>query len=190
MPLVFDDLHRMASRYLSKEAEGHLLQSTALVNEVLLKLLKCKSLAWENRKHFYGFVANQMRNTLVDCARERDRKKRGSGARHSSLEEALSVAESRYLDLVALDDALNDLEEVDKDARLVVELRFFVGLTLQQIADISGVSLMTVRRRWGRARVWLYRELSVAGKLSEPQPASEVVAGEAPARQDDPVLGG
>ena len=178
IPLVFDDLHRMASRYLSKEVEGHLLQSTALVNEVLLQLLKRKNLAWENRRHFFGFVANQMRNTLVDCARATDSRKRGSGARHSTLDEALTAAESRHLDLVALDDALNDLEEVDEEARLVVELRFFVGLTLQQIADISGVSLTTARRRWERARIWLYRELSAAGKISESQPESEVVVGE------------
>ncbi len=187
MPLVFDDLHRMASRYLSKEAGGHLLQSTALVNEVLLQLLRRKNLAWESRRQFYGFVANQMRHTLVDYARQRDRKKRGAGARHSSLEEAVSVAESRHLDLVALDDALSDLEEVDPEARLVVELRFIVGLKLQEIADVLGVSLMTVRRRWGRARIWLYRELSAAGKISEPRPASEVVADAV--RPDDFTVG-
>ncbi len=175
MPLVFDDLRRMASRYLNKEAQGHILQSTALVNEVLIKLLKRRSLDWKDRKQFFGFVANQMRNTLVDYARLRDREKRGSGACHSTLDEAMAVVDSRHLDLVALDDALKDLAEVDPEARSVVELRFIVGLKQTEIAEILGVSKMTVRRRWRKARIWLYRELSVAGGIDESRSTSRAV---------------
>ncbi len=170
MPLVFDDLRQMASRYLSKEAQGHILQSTALVNEVLLRLLKRESLQWQSRTQFFGFVANQMRNTLVDYARRRNASRRGGGARHSSLEEAMSAVELRRLDLVALDDALSDLALIDPEAQRVVELKFFVGLTLEEISGVLETSLMTVRRRWNKAKIWLYRELSLPTAPPRPGP--------------------
>ncbi len=171
MPLVFDDLHQMASRYLRKEHCGHILQSTALVNEVLLDLLKRDSLEWKDRRHFFGFVANQMRRTLVDHARKRLTAKRGDGIEPTSLDEAMSAADGRRLDLVALDDALRDLAGLDPEAQRVVELKFFVGLTLKEIADIEETSVMTVRRRWDKAKIWLYRELADgSGKLSSSGP--------------------
>ncbi len=169
MPLVFDDLRRMASRSLSKEAKGHILQSTALVNEVLIRLLKVESVRWENRKQFFKFAGEQMRNTLIDHARKAKRAKRGGGAHHSSLEEAISVADCWDLDLVALGAALSDLAQLDPVAEQVVELKFFVGLTLNEIAEVMDVSLMTVRRRWKKAKIWLYCELSRAGKAPEPR---------------------
>ncbi len=171
MPLVFDDLHRMASRYLRKEHCGHILQSTALVNEVLLDLLRRDSLEWKDRRHFFGFIANQMRRTLVDHARKRLTAKRGDGIEPTSLDEAMSAADGRRLDLVALDDALKDLAGLDPEAQRVVELKFFVGLTLKEIADIEETSVMTVRRRWDKAKIWLYRELADgSGKLSSSGP--------------------
>ena len=160
MPLVFDDLHQMASRFLRGEQRGHTLQSTALVNEVLLKLLERDSLEWQNRQHFFAFIANQMRRTLVDYARKRLTAKRGGGVRPTSLDEAMSAADDRRLDLVALDEALRDLAVLDPEAQRVVEMKFLVGLTLREIADIEGVAVMTVRRRWDKAKIWLYRELS------------------------------
>ena len=159
MPLVFDDLRRMASRYLRRE-RFHTLQSTALVNEVFLRLLNRRSLEWRNRSQFFGFVAQEMRRILVDYARKKKSARRGAGGHSVSLDEALAVAESRDIDLLALDDALGDLARLDSDLSRVVELRFFVGLSYDEIAELLGTSKSTIRRRWRSASAWLYRELA------------------------------
>lgn len=159
MPLVFDDLRRMASRYLRRE-RFHTLQSTALVNEVFVRLLNRRSLEWRNRSQFFGFVAQEMRRILVDHARKKKSGRRGAGWHSVSLDEALAVAESRDIDLLALDDALGDLARLDSDLSRAVELRFFVGLSYDEIAELLGTSKSTIRRRWRSASAWLYRELA------------------------------
>ncbi len=161
MPLVFDDLRKMASRYLRRE-RFYTLQSTALVHEVFLRLLQRKTLSWNNKEQFYGFVATEMRRILIDRARRKKTNRRGGGRPHATLDDALEIAAERDIDLEALDLALNDLEELDPKLSRVVELRFFVGLSHAEIAEVVGTSVATVRRRWESARTWLYRELAVA----------------------------
>jgi len=167
-PLVFDDLRRMASRYLRRES-SRTLQSTALVNEVFIRLLKRESLQWKNRSHFFGFVAQEMRRILVDHARKKKAERRGSGRQPAALDDALTVAEKRDINLVALDAALEDLSRADPDLSQVVELRFFVGLTYEQIAEVQETSVATVRRLWGTAKAWLYRELQAGSNKSAHQ---------------------
>jgi RNA polymerase sigma factor (TIGR02999 family) len=157
-PLIFDDLRRMASRYLRREP-FRTLQSTALVNEVFVRLLNRDSLTWKNRSHFFGFVAQEMRRILVDHARRKRADRRGGGEQPASLDEAMAVAEERDINLVALGDALKDLQRADPELSQVVDLRFVVGLSHQQIADVMETSVATVRRRWETARTWLYREV-------------------------------
>ncbi|MCP3998600.1 MAG: sigma-70 family RNA polymerase sigma factor [bacterium] len=159
-PLVFDDLRRMASRQLARESAGHVLQSTALVNEVFLKLLDRKALQWQNSAQFFAVVAEQMRRILVDHARRRKADKRHGDLHASSLDEALNVAKARDLDLVALDDALDDLAEIDGEASEIIKLRFFVGLSYAEISQALGISKMAARRQWTRGKVWLYRHLA------------------------------
>lgn len=172
MPLVFDDLRKMASRYLRHE-RFPTLQSTALVNEVFLKLLQRDSLSWKNRLQFYGFVATEMRRILVDRARKRNADRRGGGQRPLDIDVALEVAAERNIDLEALDEALAALASLDPDLSQVVELRFFVGLSHAEIADLQGTSVATVRRRWESARTWLYRELSSGGPATGRQPTKD-----------------
>lgn len=161
MPLVFDDLRKMAGRYLRRE-RFHTLQSTALVHEVFLRLLQRNSVTWQNRSQFYGFVATEMRRILVDRARKKNADRRGGGQQPLSLDQALEVAADRDIDLAALDAALGELAELEPDLCQVVELRFFVGLSYSEIADIQDTSVATVRRRWDSARTWLYRELAAS----------------------------
>ena len=161
-PLIQQELHRLAARYMAGERAGHVLQPTALVNEAYLRLADWKNARWQNRAHFFAIAAQIMRRILVDMARTRDRSKRGGRQLHVSLSEAEQVAVAESTDLVRLDDALKQLEGIDARKSRVVELRFFAGLSLEEAAHVLGVSIATVRRDWSLARAWLYRELSQA----------------------------
>jgi len=145
---------------MAAERPGHILQTTALVNEAYMRLIDWKNVEWQNRAHFFGLAAQVMRHILVDFARAQAREKRGAGAVQVSLSEADKVDDPKSADLVALDDALRALEKLDERQARVVELRFFGGLSLEETAEALGVSLSTVRRDWSRAEAWLYRELS------------------------------
>jgi RNA polymerase sigma factor (TIGR02999 family) len=159
MPLVYDELHRLAHRYMTGERAGHTLQTTALVNEAYLRLVNWRDVRWQNRAHFFGASAQMMRRILVDFARDKKYLKRGGGALHVSLGEAASLADARSADLVALDEALTALAEVDSRKARVVEMRFFGGLSVKEVAEVLKVSEETVMRDWRLAKVWLLREL-------------------------------
>jgi len=158
-PLVERELHRLAVGYMSRERSGHVLQPTALVNEAYLRLIDWKHVRWQSRAHFFGVAAQLMRRVLVDLARQHRREKRGGGALTVALTDVGDLASSRPADLVAIDDALRDLERLDERQSRVVELRFFGGLTHEETAHVLGVSVGTVRRDWSLAQAWLYREL-------------------------------
>ena len=160
LPLVYDELHRQAARYLRKERQGHTLQTTALINEAYLKLIDQRNVNWESRTHFYAIAAQAMRRILVDYARTTHRKKRGGDCLKLPLEEAMLVeAEEKSVDLIALDEALNKLAEQDEQQARVVELRYFSGLTLEETAEALHISRATVASDWSMAKVWLFREL-------------------------------
>ncbi len=159
-PFVHAELHRLAKRYMAGERAGHLLQTTALVNEAWLRLIDWQNVEWQNRAHFFGLAAQLMRRILVDFARARDREKRGGDELQVSLSAAANVAVERSADLVALDDALQALEKLDPRQARVVELRFFAGLSNEETAEALKVSVGTVRRDWSLAEAWLFRELN------------------------------
>jgi RNA polymerase sigma-70 factor (ECF subfamily) len=156
-PIVYEELHRLARYYLSRERTGHSLQTTALVNEAYLRLTDYKRMHWQNRAHFFAVSAQLMRRILVDHAR-RHNLKRGAGIQHVPLEDTAVVGE-RDEDLVALDDALQALARFDSRKARVVELRFFGGLNVDETAEVLKVSPITVMRDWSTARAWLYREM-------------------------------
>ena len=159
-PMVHQELHRLAARYMAGERPGHILQPTALVNEAYMRLVDWKDGRWQNRTHFFAVAAQIMRRVLVDVARTRDCGKRGRGQIHVSLSEAANVPVAQSVDLVALDDALKTLEALSARQSRVVELRFFGGLSLEEAAHVLDVSVGTVRRDWSMAQAWLFRELS------------------------------
>jgi RNA polymerase sigma-70 factor, ECF subfamily len=161
-PLVYEQLHRIAQRCMAGERSGHTLQATALVNEVYLQLVDCRQINWQDRTHFFAVSAQLMRRILVDFARSRGYQKRGGGAPPISLDEAASVSNEPDSNLVALDDALKALAAVDARKSRVIELRFFGGLSIEETAEVLGVSVETVTRDWRLAKVWLLRELSEA----------------------------
>ena len=158
-PIVYAELRRLAHRYMRRERAGHSLQTTALVNEAYMRLVDCTRMQWQNRAHFFAVSSQLMRRILVDHAR-RQNLKRGGGVPHVSLDEAVVVGRQPGLDLVALDDALNALARMDERKGRVVEMRFFAGLSVDEIAAVLKVSPVTVRRDWNSAKIWLYRELS------------------------------
>jgi RNA polymerase sigma factor (TIGR02999 family) len=158
-PVVYAELHRLAAHYMAGERAGHVLQTTALVNEAYLRLVDWKNVKWQNRAHFFGMAAHMMRRILVDFARAQGRDKRGGGVIRVSLSEATAAAPARSADLVAIDEALKALEILDERQSRVVELRFFGGLNLEETAEAIGVSVGTVRRDWSLAQAWLYNEL-------------------------------
>ena len=160
MPLVQQELHRLAVRYTADERAGHVLQATALVNEAYVRLVDWKDVRWQNRAHFFAMAAQIMRRVLVDMARARGRAKRGRGQVHISLSDAGDLAVVERSDVVALDEALTSLEAIDPRKCRVIEMRFFGGLSLEETADALKVSVATVRRDWSMARAWLHRELS------------------------------
>ncbi len=161
-PLVEQELRRLARHYMRRERPGHTLQTTALVNEAYLRLVDWKNVRWQNRAHFLGVSARLMRRILVDYARRRNFEKRGGGAFAVALEEAEGVASGRDTDLVALDDALKSLAAFDERKSQIVELRFFGGLSVEETAEVVGVSPRTVMREWALAQAWLLRELNRA----------------------------
>ncbi|MFN0122533.1 MAG: sigma-70 family RNA polymerase sigma factor [Blastocatellia bacterium] len=160
MPLVYDELRRLAHRYLGRERIGHTLQTSALVNEVYLKLVNERAMQWQNRAHFFAVASHLMRIILVDYARSRNYAKRGGGARRVSFDEALAVSDERMTELIALDDALCALAALDERKSRVAELRFFGGLSVEETAEAVKVSPVTVMREWRLAKAWLHRELS------------------------------
>jgi len=159
VPLVESELHRLAHHYMGRERPGHTLQTSALVNEAYIRLIDWKNVRWQNRAHFFAVSAQLMRRILVDFARERNYLKRGGGALQVSLAEAESLPLARNDDLVALDEALAKLSQFDDRKGRVVELRFFGGLSVREVAEVLKVSEETVMRDWRLAKVWLLREL-------------------------------
>jgi len=159
VPLVESELHRLAHHYMGRERPGHTLQTSALVNEAYIRLIDWKNVRWQNRAHFFAVSAQLMRRILVDFARQRNYLKRGGGALLVSLAEAESLPLERNDDLVALDEALAALSQFDERKARVVELRFFGGLSVTEVAEVLNVSEETVMRDWRLAKVWLLREL-------------------------------
>lgn len=160
LPLVYDELRRLAERHLRREAPGHTLQATALVHEAYLQLVDQQQVTWQNRAHFFGVAANLMRQILMQHARAKHAEKRGGQQRKLYLDEAGAIAAGQDLDLVALDDALNDLAAVAPRQSRVVELRFFGGLSIEETATVLNLSPATVKREWNMAKAWLHREIS------------------------------
>jgi RNA polymerase sigma-70 factor, ECF subfamily len=156
-PLVYDELRRMAHRYVQRERNGHTLETTALVNEAYLRLINQQKIDWQNRTHFFAVCAQVMRHILIDHARRRRYLKRGGAAQQAAFGEADAMTEVRAAELVALDEALDRLTKLDPRKSRVVELRYFGGLSLEETADALGVSIMTVRRDWRAAKAWLYK---------------------------------
>ncbi len=160
MPLVYAQLRQAAHRYMARERQGHTLQTTALVNEVYVRLAKAREMRWQDRVHFFALSAQMMRRILTDHARARQYAKRGGGAQVVSLDEAPEVSPKPRADLVALDDALKRLAAVDERKSRVVELRYFGGLSVEETGEVLKVSPETVMRDWKLAKAWLLRELS------------------------------
>jgi RNA polymerase sigma-70 factor (ECF subfamily) len=163
-PIVYDELRRLARRYMRGERPGHSLQTTALVNEAYMRLVDYKSMQWQNRAHFFAVSSQLMRRILVEHAR-RHNLKRGGGVQHVSFEDTAEVGSDRPADLVALDDALDALARVDPRKVRVVEMRFFGGLSVEETAEVLKISPVTVMRDWSTAKAWLYRELT--GKATD-----------------------
>lgn len=159
MPLVYDELRRLAHLYLQRERPGHTLQSTALVHEAYARLIEQNVPDWQNRAHFFGVAAHLMREILVDYARAHRAAKRGGGACKLTLDDLDAEPQPTDVDLIALDDALQDLAKIDPQQSRVVELRFFGGLSIEDTSEVLGISSSTVKRDWNTARVWLFREL-------------------------------
>lgn len=162
-PLVYAELRRIAGRQLRREEDGHTLQPTALVHEAFVRLCGTERASWQNRAHFFAVCAQIMRHVLTDHARAHLRAKRGAGAVHVPLDAAETVLQGQAVDHAALDDALRGLEAIDPRKGRIVELRYFVGLGIDETAGVLNISPMTVRREWTRAKAWLYRELAAGG---------------------------
>jgi RNA polymerase sigma factor (TIGR02999 family) len=159
IPLVYGELRRVARRYLRQERPDHTLQSGALVHEAYLRLSREKAPEWKNRAHFFGVAAQLMRHILVDHARSRNAQKRGAGLPRLALDDQIALPQTRNLDLLALDDALNRLAELDPQQCKLIELRFFGGLSIEETAVVLNISPATVKREWTTARAWLQREM-------------------------------
>jgi RNA polymerase sigma factor (TIGR02999 family) len=163
LPLIERELHRIARRYMRREDPGHTLQTTALVNEAFFRLIDQKSVRWQNRAHFFAISAQIMRRILLNYARDRRRAKRGGGAVQVSLSEVAVVGEERPVELLALDEAMGRLASFDERKCRVVELRYFGGLSVEETAEVLGVSAVTVERDWKAAKAWLKREMRDEG---------------------------
>jgi len=159
MPLVYDELRQLARGYLQRERADHTLQATGLVHEAYLKLVDQTTTTWQNRAHFFGVAARVMRRILVDHARQHRAEKRGGEWCKVEFDEALAPAVSRSIDVIALDDALKELVELNPQHSQIVELRFFGGLTIDEVAEVLDVSPRTVQREWRMARAWLRRQI-------------------------------
>ena len=159
MVLVYDELRRLASRYMRRENQGHTLQTSALVNEAYLRLIDQKKVQWQNRAHFFGVAAQLMRRILVDHARTRSRTKRGGGAQMVSLAEQGAISKE-VADVIALDNALKDLSQMDPRKCRIVEMKFFGGLTNEEAAEVLKVTSRTVEREWRKAKAWLHKAVT------------------------------
>ena len=159
-PLVYDELHRLARRYMSKERKGHTLQTTALINEAYVRLVDQRNVQWANRSHFFAISAQIMRRILIDHARRHAYAKRGGGARQVSLDETAVLAQGDFSEFIRLDEALKSLAQLDPRRSQVVELRYFGGLNNEEIAGVLNISENTVIRDWNMARAWLHRQLT------------------------------
>ncbi len=159
IPVVYDELHRLARARMRRERPGHTLQTTVLVNEAYLRLVNIRQVQWQDRAHFFAVSAELMRRILVDHARSLAYLKRGSGAACISLDDSAAIELARRADLLDLDDALEALERLDKRKAKIVELRFFGGLTVEETAEVLGVSVQTVHRDWKLSKLWLSREI-------------------------------
>ncbi|MGH9935201.1 MAG: sigma-70 family RNA polymerase sigma factor [Blastocatellia bacterium] len=162
-PLVYSELRRLARRHLGRERQGHTLQTTALVHEAYIRLIDQQEVRWQNRAHFFAIAAQMMRRILVDYARARNYAKRGGGAQMVSLDEAMEVSDERAADVIALDDALAALAGLDQRKSRIIELRFFGGLSIEETAEVLGLSPGTVMREWTFAKAWLRREIDKGG---------------------------
>lgn len=159
IPVVYDELRRLAAHYMRRERPDHTLQATALVHEAFLRLTVQKDVSWQGKAHFFGVAANLMRHILIDHARARLRVKRGAGGQKISLDEGLLLTEARSAELLAVNDAMDRLASLDPRQARIVELRFFGGLNVEEVAELVGVSPKTVKRDWSLAKAWLYEDL-------------------------------
>lgn len=160
MPLIHEELRRLAHQYMSRERSGHTLQTSALVNEAYIRLVNRKGVQWQNRAHFFAIAANSMRSILVDHARSHAYAKRGGGAHKITLDDELLGSQQRAAEVVALDDVLTQLADIDPQQSRIVELRFFGGLTIEETAEVVQLSPATIKREWNIAKAWLYHQLS------------------------------
>ena len=165
MPIVYQELHRLAHHYMRKERAGHTLQTTALVNEAYLRLADYKKMRWQSRSHFFAVAAQVMRRILVEQARSKNFVKRGGGAQRISLDETAIVSAGRSAEVIAVDEALTDLESWDPRKGKIVELRFFGGLSIEETAEVLRVSPTTVQREWRSAKAWLHRAISEGDRI-------------------------
>jgi RNA polymerase sigma factor (TIGR02999 family) len=159
LPLVYEQLHRLAHQYMNRERPGHTLQTSALVNEAFVRLVDQRNVRWQNRSHFFAIAAQMMRRVLVDYARSRQSEKRGGNAVQVSLNEELIVSDEQNDEVVALDEALKTLATLDQRKCQIVELRFFAGLSIEETAEVLGVSSGTIMREWTLAKAWLRKEI-------------------------------
>lgn len=159
VPVVYQELRRLAGYYMRRERPGHTLQTSALVNEAYMRLVDYRQMRWQSRAHFFAVAAQAMRRILVEHARKRHFAKRGGGAVQVSLDEAATVSEKQAADLIALDDSLTSLEAIDPRKSRIVELRYIGGLNIEETAEVLGISPATVQREWRAAKAWLYREI-------------------------------
>jgi RNA polymerase sigma factor (TIGR02999 family) len=160
VPIVYDELRKQAARYLRRERAGHTLQTTALIHEAYIRLVDQKNVRWQNRAHFFGISAQLMRRILVDHARTKGRAKRGGSDIRVSLDDTNLIAKGTDLDIIAVDEALERLAQIDEQQSKIVELRFFSGLTVEETAEVLKISPATVKRDWSMAKAWLHREIS------------------------------
>ncbi len=159
LPLIYDELRRLASSYLRRERSNHTLQPTALVHEAYMRLIDQREVHWQNRAHFFGVAAQMMRRILVDHARKSGAEKRGGEFQIIPLDDNFDVSDERAAELIALDDALKTLAEIDEQKSRVVELRYFGGLSIEETAEVLGVSAPTVKRQWSMAKAWLFGQV-------------------------------
>ena len=167
--LIYPELRRLARRHMRQEDPAHTLQTSALINEAYLRLVNQRDVAWHDRAHFFAVAAQVMRRILIDHARRHQASKRGAGARLVTLDDMEAVSRERAAEFVALDEALVKLAEIDERKSCVVELRFFGGLTVEEVADVLKLSPITIKREWRSARAWLQRELSGSESLFDVQ---------------------
>ena len=173
LPLIYEELHRLAHNFLYRERPGHTLQTTALVHEAYLKLIDQRDARWQNRAHFFAIAAQAMRRILIDSARRHIAEKRGGGGEKLSLDEVATISLEPDTNLLALDEALNRLAQIDSSQGRIIELRYFGGLTIEETAEVMKLSPATIKREWAMARAWLHQALTqgTQGEVDKPSPA-------------------